>query len=296
MRQRHRRGRAVQTKGKLDPDVKPIPLNSSPKRFKDASSPIQGSRPRGLMLWIPLGLIAVNLLVYAQVLNYDFLHFDDRDDVYANPNVSAGITWPGFWWALTARLQANWQPLTWLSHMLDAQLYGLNPGGHHATSLLLHVMNSVLLFWLLHRMTTDVSRSAFAAAIFAVHPLHVESVAWVAERKDVLSTLFGMLTIWAYLKYVREPRWSRYVPVLLFYVLGLMAKPMLVTLPFLLLLLDFWPLGRVTFGSGARHGSEEAGRGRGIDWQLVLQLIREKIPLFVLAAASSIVTLIVQQR
>src|SRR5262249_38778830 len=160
------------------------------------------------------------------------------------------------------------------------QLYGLNAGPHHLTNLLLHIANTLLLFWVLFQMTQAMGQSAFVAALFAVHPLHVESVAWVAERKDVLSTLFWMLTVWAYVRYVRQPRLTGYLAVGVFFAIGLMAKPMLVTLPFVLLLLDFWPLRRFTF----RDRSE------------LPKLIREKIPLLTLTAASSVVTMLAQQR
>ena len=224
-------------------------------------------------LWIALGLVALNLFVYLQVWNCDFVNFDDPDYVYQNPYVTAGLTWQGLVWALTAQLQANWHPLTWLSHMADAQLYGANAGGHHMTSVVLHIVNSLLLFWLFYQITEAPGKSTFVAAVFAVHPLHVESVAWISERKDVLSTFFWMLTIWAYLGYIRAPKFRRYLPVCVFFGLGLIAKPMVVTLPFVLLLLDFWPLRR----------------------RPELQLIYEKVPLFLLTLASSIVTFIVQQ-
>ena len=224
-------------------------------------------------LYISLGVLAFILAIYAQVVKYDFVHYDDGGYVFGNPIVRSGITWPGVWWALTTHAEANWHPLTWLSHMLDVQLFGLNAGGHHATNVLLHIGNSVLLLWLLDRLTGNLSRSAFVAAIFAVHPLHVESVAWIAERKDVLSTFLGLLTLWTYAAYVRQPRWTRYVPMLILYALSLMAKPMLVTLPFVLLLLDFWPLRR----------NRPIGR-----------LIVEKLPLIGLATASSFMTLVAQ--
>ncbi len=234
--------------------------NSSSDSFK---SPLSNSpRPTvwrafsGQARWVTLALIAVNLIVYASVWHYDFVNYDDYQYVSENADVSGGLTWHGVAWAFTTGAAANWHPLTWLSHMLDVQLYGLNPGAHHLTNLLLHIANTLLLFGLLHRMTGALGRSAFVAGLFAVHPLHVESVAWVAERKDVLSTLFWMLTLWAYVAYVRKPRLRRYLLVVLFFALGLMAKPMLVTLPFVLLLLDFWPLGRIA------HEPNPAGRWR----------------------------------
>lgn len=228
-------------------------------------------------LWVSLGLVVLTVFVYAPVRQHEFVNFDDTQYVSENPNVSQGLTWRGLEWAFKTRHVGNWHPVTWLSHMLDVQLYGLHASGHHLTSVLLHVANTLLLFGLFHRMTGELSRSAFVAALFAVHPLHVESVAWVAERKDVLSTLFGLLTLWAYLGYVRRPGFGRYAATLALFALGLMAKPMLVTLPFLLLLLDYWPLCRIA-------------------QRPLRQLILEKLPLVAMALASSIVTFAVQQQ
>jgi len=234
----------------------------------------------------------VSLIVYAPVWHHDFVNYDDYQYVSENADVSGGLTWHGVWWAFTTGAAANWHPLTWLSHMLDVQLYGLSPGPHHLTNLLFHIANTLLLFGLLHRMTGALGRSAFVAGLFAVHPLHVESVAWVAERKDVLSTLFWMLTLSAYVAYVQRPRLRRYLVVLLFFALGLMAKPMLVTLPFVLLLLDFWPLGRMS------QEPDPAGRwAPSRNWRAtVVPLVWEKLPLLALAVASSIVTFVVQRR
>jgi tetratricopeptide (TPR) repeat protein len=225
-----------------------------------------------------LGLAAATVIVYAPVRQHEFLNFDDTQYVSENPAVAGGLTGPGVSWAFTTRHAGNWHPLTWLSHMLDVELWGLNAGPHHVTSVLLHLASTLLLFRLLHRMTGALLRSAFVAALFALHPLHVESVAWVAERKDVLSTLFFMLTLWGYVAYARRPRWSRYAAVLALFALGLMAKPMLVTLPFVLLLLDFWPLARA-----APLGA----------WR---QLVLEKLPLLALAIASSAMTFLTQQQ
>ncbi|HEY3120909.1 MAG TPA: tetratricopeptide repeat protein [Vicinamibacteria bacterium] len=218
------------------------------------------------------------MTLYAPVRHHGFVNFDDSQYVSENPSVSAGLTWQGLSWAFTTRHAGNWHPLTWLSHMLDVQLFGLDAGAHHLTSLALHVANTLLLFGLLHAMTGALVRSAFVAALFGVHPLHVESVAWVAERKDVLSALFFFSTLWAYLAYVRKPRPGRYALVLVLFALGLMAKPMLVTLPFVLLLLDYWPLARTREPSARRR------------------LVLEKLPLLGLAAASSFVTFVVQRQ
>jgi tetratricopeptide (TPR) repeat protein len=190
-------------------------------------------------------LITVTLIVFLPVLQNGFVALDDQVYVAENPCVQMGITIKSITWALVTTYAGFWHPLTWLSLIVDAQLYGLNPAGFHLTNLLLHIANSLLVFFVFRRMTGALWRSAFVAALFALHPLHVESVAWVAERKDVLSTLFWMLTIWFYIRYVENPCTKRYFLVIVFFILGLMAKSMLVTLPFVLLLLDYWPLNRL---------------------------------------------------
>jgi hypothetical protein len=217
--------------------------------------------------------------------------WDDPDYVTDNAHVAQGLTWQGARWASTSTAAANWHPVTWLSHMLDVQLYGMNAGPQHITNLLIHILNALLLLGWLYTMTGALGRSTFVAGLFAVHPLHVESVAWIAERKDVLSTLFWMLTMWAYVGYVRRPGPRRYWPVLLLFGLGLMAKPMLVTLPFVLLLLDFWPLRRVDLGGAGRSWLAALGQRRSE----ILGLVKEKLPLFALAAISSVVTVLVQR-
>jgi tetratricopeptide (TPR) repeat protein len=194
---------------------------------------------------ICLFLIAASLSVYWQIRDHDFIDYDDESYVTKNLHVRAGLTRESVIWAFTTDYEANWHPLTWLSHMLDCELYGLNPMGHHWTSLQIHLTNTLLLFFILQYMTGALWRSAFVAALFALHPLHVESIAWVAERKDVLSAFFGMLTLLAYCRYAKQPSLAKYLLIILFLSIGLMAKPMLVTLPFLLLLLDFWPLERL---------------------------------------------------
>jgi Tfp pilus assembly protein PilF len=183
-----------------------------------------------------------------------------------------------------------WHPLTWLSHMLDFQLYGMNAGGHHMTSLLFHITNTLLLFFIFRRMTGGIWQSGFASALFALHPLHVESVAWVAERKDVLSTFFWLLTMLAYLRYVEKPVLIRYFMVLLFFVLGLMSKPMLVTLPFVLLLMDYWPMGRLQLGQVIKTGNVKTQKTS------IFHLVGEKIPLFLLTAVASVAAYITQQK
>jgi hypothetical protein len=236
---------------------------------------------------LPLALFLIaglTVAVYWPVLYSEFINYDDTDYVVKNMVVRQGLTLKGFVWSFTAFHAANWHPLTWLSHMLDVELFDLNPMGHHATSLLLHTLNSVLLCLLLHRLTGFIGRSMFVAMLFAIHPLHVESVAWVAERKDVLSTLFWLLSMWAYAWYVRKPCLRRYLTVIVFFALGLMAKQMLVTLPFVLLLMDYWPLNRLALFKG----EGETGRSS------MKILLIEKIPLFVMSAAASLATLLAQ--
>jgi tetratricopeptide (TPR) repeat protein len=241
------------------------------------------SPARPASIWIAIALALVTLAVFCPVTRFQFVNYDDTDFVTANPHVQAGLTAEGFRWAWGSEVARNWHPITMFSHMLDCQLFGVKPWWPHLVNLLLHAANTVLLFSLFKRMTGAVWRSAAVAALFAWHPLHVESVAWVAERKDVLSTLFWFLTTWAYVRYAEEfkVQGSRfkifYGLSLLFFALGLMSKPMLVTVPFTLLLLDYWPLGRMKSGAPA--------------WRLVA----EKIPFFVLSAASCVVTFRVQQ-
>ncbi len=228
-------------------------------------------RPHLLIL---LFLLFVTALAYERVLSAGFITLDDNQYVTENPMVLHGLNLEGIRWAWTSGYAANWHPLTWISHMLDIEIFGRNPAGHHLVSLLFHLANTLLLFVLLMRMTGAFGRSVLVAALFALHPLHVESVAWVAERKDVLSSFFGLLTIWAYLRYADSPGFIRFLPVVFLFTLGLLSKPMLVTLPFVLLLLDYWPLKR-----------EESE----------LRFISEKIPLFTLSIVSSIITFLVQR-
>ena len=287
---------------------------------------------RGTILCVLLALST--WLAYWPVSHNTFINYDDQDYLTDNKMVQEGVTWGGIKWAFTTRYAGNWHPLTWISHMLDCQLYGMNAGGHHITNLVLHTANSVLLFLLLNLMTASFWRSALVAALFALHPLHVESVAWASERKDVLSTLFFLLTLWTYGRYatgklksgklkaeIRQESQCRltseatskrrgifyYLLSLGLFALGLMSKPMLVTVPFVLCLLDYWPLGRIgigvrrTDGGGQAEevrdqrsevggqGSEDGGRGR-IAW-----LVLEKVPFMLLSAASSVITLIAQR-
>src|ERR1035438_1950804 len=204
-----------------------------------------GSHYRWTVIGVCSFLTGITLAVFGQTLRHGFSDYDDNVYVYENDTVIHGLTLKGIISAFSHSGSDNWVPLTTISHMLDCQFFGLNAGGHHLTNVLLHTASVILLFLLLRDMTAAIWRSAFVAAVFAVHPLHVESVAWVAERKDVLSGFFFMLTLWAYVRYVRNPgSLIRYLAVAFFFALGLMSKPMLVTLPFVLLLLDYWPLCR----------------------------------------------------
>jgi tetratricopeptide (TPR) repeat protein len=220
--------------------------------------------------------------VFVSAAPKSFINYDDDVYVTNNPHVRAGLHEDGVAWAFTTTTASNWHPVTWLSHMLDVQLFGLDAGKHHLVSLLLHAANTALLFLLLAQMTGAVWRSAFAAALFALHPLHVESFAWIAERKDVLSTLLWLATTAAWVRFVRSKTAGRYATVVVLYAIGLMAKPMLVSLPFTLILLDVWPLGRLVLrGSGA--------------WRNLAQRVVEKGPLFALSAASCFVTALAQR-
>jgi len=226
-------------------------------------------------------LIAITWAVFGRTLGHEFVNFDDPNYVSENPQIHAGLNWQSIVWAFTHVHSHNWHPLTTMSHMLDWQLFGAKPGAHHFVNALLHSATAVLLFFLLAQLTRSPGRtgtiwsSAFVAAVFAIHPLHVESVAWISERKDVLSGLFFVLTLLAYLYYTRKPNIARYLRVSILFACGLMAKPMLVTVPIILLLLDYWPLER--FGKLSAK-----------------KLIAEKIPLLVLAIGSAVATLIVQ--
>jgi protein O-mannosyl-transferase len=234
--------------------------------------------------WIPvLLLIAATVTVYLPVCEYEFIDLDDDLYVFDNFRVQSGLTWTNIVWALTAVEAGFWHPLTWLSHMLDCHLFGLNPAGHHLVNLVLHTANVVLLFWVLQMMTGAVWLSALVAVLFGLHPLNVESVAWIAERKNVLSTFFGLLAIWAYVTYVRRPQWKRYLLLLVLFVLGLMSKPMLVTLPCVLLLLDYWPLGRL--GTGAKEV-----------FPALSGLVMEKVPLFLLSLAIGLLAILAENR
>lgn len=235
--------------------------------------------PTRTLAAIYLGLTVLTWIVFGQTLGHPFVQYDDQNYVYENPEITAGLTGHGIVTAFSSVHARNWHPLTTISHMLDCQLFGLDPAGHHFSSVLFHTLAALLLFTVLRAMTGALWRSAFVAALFAIHPLRAESVAWVAERKDVLSAVFFMLTLGAYVHYARRPSIRRYLVILLFFALGLMAKPMLVTLPLLLFLLDYWPL--------VRNQNGKSGW-----WK---RSIAEKAPLFFLSFLAAIATLIAQR-
>jgi protein O-mannosyl-transferase len=236
---------------------------------------------------ISLFLLVAPAITYLQTLDHGFLHFDDNEYLTNNQYVKSGLTGESIAWAFTESHSSNWHPVTWMSHMLDFELYELNAPGHHLTSLLFHIANTLILFWVLLKMTGAVWRSGMVAALFALHPLNVESVVWIAERKNVLSTFFWFLTFWAYARYVEKPTVKKYGLVALFLALGLMSKPMLVTLPFVLLLLDFWPL--------KRWGDTTTPKQPDIKMETISKLVSEKMPLFLLVAGSIIITYIAQK-
>ena len=222
--------------------------------------------------WIYAALVLAIVAAYAQVSSFQFVNYDDPDYVTENLHVREGLTASSVTWAFTATEYANWFPLTWLSHMLDVELYGLRAGGHHVTNVAIHIITTLLLFGLLKKITGDRWPSAFVAFAFGLHPLHVESVAWIAERKDVLSGLFYILSLWAYVRWVAKRSWTRYALILIAFACGIMSKPMIVTMPFAALLLDYWPLHRLSRKS-----------------------VMEKIPLFALSIAASVIAYVVQQ-
>jgi len=241
-------------------------------------------------------LVLSTLIAYEQVRKNSFVDYDDLLYITRNQHIKTGINFKNITWAFTATYAGNWHPVTWLSHILDCQVFGLNPKWHHLVNLLFHTANTLLLFWVLKKMTGAIWQSAFVAAAFALHPLHVESVAWVAERKDVLSALFWLLTMAAYLRYVRGGGAKWYVGTLLLFALGLMAKPMLVTLPFVLLLLDYWPLNRL---KPADSVERVADRKEASEIHYTPNTIRytlpEKVPFFALSVISSVITFLAQQ-
>ena len=246
--------------------------------------PSHTTRLKGPDLVILLGLAVITFGIYAQVIGHQFITYDDGWYIKENAMVNRGVTVAGIAWAFTTFDQDNWHPLTWIAHMIDSQLFGMNAGGHLLVNALIHVANTLLVFWFLLRATHARWPSALVAALFALHPLHVESVAWASERKDTLSTFFGLLSLIAYVRYAESPSRKRYGLVAVMLALGLMAKPMLVTWPFVMLLLDFWPLKRWQRAKGKEQGLGSTVRG----------LVVEKIPFLAIAAASSVMTLFAQ--
>lgn len=249
---------------------------------------------RSRIILLVISLAVLSIIPYYQVINHGFVNFDDYEYVVENPHVNRGLSIEGIKWAFTAVHSCNWHPMTWLSHMLDCELYGLNPSGHHLTNLIFHVINALLLFLLLLFITGSVWKSAFVAALFAIHPLHVESVAWISERKDVLSTFFGILALWAYVYYAIRPNIKRYLAIIFFFVLGLMSKPMLITFPFVLILLDYWPLQRIQSKYPASDIDITGTKIRIFRKLPIPAIIAEKIPLFLLCVGSAIITIFAQ--
>src|ERR1035437_4661452 len=245
----------------------------------------------GWLNWIEkrtlvLGLLltVATLALYYPVHHHPFVNYDDSIYVTENPHVQSGLDWDTVKWAFTTYDAGNWHPLTWLSHTLDCQLFELNPAGHHDVNLLLHVLNVLLLFWVLQQATGFAGRSFMVAALFALHPINVQTVAWVAERKNLLSMLFFLLALGAYRWYARKPRMGRYAVVALLFALGLMAKPQVITLPCVLLLWDYWPLRRV---SALEPSSGEAPPT--IPQKSFTELVEEKLPLFAIALADAVI-------
>ena len=270
----------------------PPPATKFAVRRRFRKTPGQG--PDQSNSWFRIAMICALLAagtfaLYSPVSGYGFLDYDDGSYVTENPHVRTGLSWETIRWSLRSTEHANWHPLTWISHIVDYHLYGPNAGGHHITSLLIHMLNVVLLFLLLWRVSGEPGRSFMVAALFAWHPFNVESVIWIAERKNVLSTLFLLLTVAAYGWYARHPEWKRYGLVILLFALGLAAKPMLVTLPFALLLLDYWPLQRVA-------GWSEASTEFPMPQFSFRRLVAGKVPLLLLSAASAAITVIAQRR
>lgn len=276
--------------------------------MKGGSNPQLPSRSnfeRVAPIVVCLLLATIVLIAFGQTLRHEFVNYDDYQYVEGNPRVASGLSLDGIQWAFTHVHGGNWHPLTTISHMLDCQFYGLQPWGHHLTNVLLHLLAAIFLFLALRELSGTLWPSAVVAAIFAVHPLRVESVAWVAERKDVLSGLFFTLILWAYARYARynRPSPGRFMVIVVLFALGLMCKPSLVTLPFVLLLLDYWPLQRIALHSSNsrpqysvhKHPARPSSRAP-LAKKSVGHLVVEKVPLFVLSAASCLATLLAQER
>ena len=260
------------------------PVKKSPKI---GSTEPHGTVPGRKLALIMFLLAVLAVLPFAQTVGHDFIGYDDTVFVTDNPEVRAGLSWEGMQWAITAFHAGNWMPLTWMSHMLDVSLFGMEPGWHHLVNVLIHALSTALLFLALFTMTGAVWQSAFVAALFGIHPLHVESVAWVAERKDVLSGFFFMLVLLSYERYVRRGGARRYLLVVLCFALGLLSKSMVVTVPFVLLLLDVWPLGRTSFAVAA-----DGPAGKPVPGS---KLLLEKLPFLVMTIAVSVITVAAQR-
>ena len=266
-----------------------FPINPGSRhteRVRKVRKPAAGvPRRQAARWWLDVGicllLVAATVAVYSQVRHYEFVNYDDPEYVPGNVHVRGGLSAGGVAWALQSFDAANWFPVTWLSHMADAQLFGMDSGWHHLTNVWLHALAALVLFLALRRMTAARWRSALVGSLFALHPLHVESVAWVAERKDVLSALFWFVTLWLYAGYVKRPGVGRYLAVVAAYGVGLMSKPMLVTLPAVLLLMDVWPLGRVAWPW---------------NWARARGLVLEKVPLLAMAAGDAVLTFLAQRQ
>src|SRR5271157_2776823 len=244
------------------------------------------------MFVLALLLIVATIALYFPVKHYSFITFDDRDYVTRNYQIQSGLDWDTVQWSFTTFYSSNWHPLTWISHTLDYQLFRLNAAGHHETNILFHALNAGLLFWVLWRATGYAGRSFMVAALFALHPINVESVAWIAERKNVLSMFFFLLALAAYSWYARKPRVGPYLAVAFLYAMALMAKPQVITFPCVLLLWDYWPLQRM-FANWPQESTGTVGKtacpARSLRWLLV-----EKIPFFALSAGSAAMTFIAQ--
>jgi len=263
-------------------------ISKTATKMKKISSQNMISSKVRIEFLISLSLIIAILYIYYQTKNFDFVLLDDDVYITANPYVAGGLKPGNIKWAFSHSHGGFWIPLTWLSYMIDSQLHGLQPGYYHITNLIFHIFNTLLLFFIFRKMTGDVWRSWFIAALFAVHPVHVESVAWVSERKDLLFAFFWLLTMGSYYYYVKQPSAWRYSILIMFFIAGLMSKPMIVTLPFVLLLLDYWPLGRYRFKRFPRL--EAAGPRRSF-----AKIVLEKVPLLLLSIGTGALTLIKQQ-
>jgi protein O-mannosyl-transferase len=274
--------------------LRPTANNKKRQAYERAGKLARSVRTRTKTIIIYLCLAGISLAVFAQTIRYEFVNFDDDLYVYNTPAIQAGITIKGIVQAFVSPHAGNWHPLTTISHMLDCQLYGLNAGGQHTTNIVLHTIAVLLLFQVLQQMTGAVWKSTIVAALFAVHPLHVESVAWISERKDVLSAVFFLLMLGAYGRYARAPSITRYLAVVVLFAAGLMSKPMLVTAPIVLLLLDYWPLRRFEQISSTRGKAKilQSDNQR----RVIRRLFLEKVPLLILSAAAGIVTFALQKR